>query len=93
MDKLEAIVHLIRAALSKARELNALTLTPDTRNRVAGIMKKTADIREKLETLAEPGRINGKLDKATLDRELDRILLAMDEINRTLDDLIAKSRS
>ena len=92
MDKLEAIVHLIRAALSKARELNALRLTPDTRKRVAGIMKKTSETREKLEILADPGKINGKLDKATLDRELDRILLAMDEINRTLDDLIAKSR-
>lgn len=55
-------------------------------------MKKTFETRKKLETLAEGSGSNGKLDEATISRELDRILLTMDEINWTLDDLIAKTR-
>lgn len=37
-------------------------------------------------------RRNGKLDKATVDQALDRILKAADEINREVDDLLAKAR-
>ena len=56
-------------------------------------MKKTTDARQKLEALADAGGTNGKLDKATLDSSLDRILGAMDEVNRELDELLAKARS
>jgi hypothetical protein len=36
--------------------------------------------------------LSGKLDKATIDRALDRILKAAEEINREVDDLLAKAR-
>lgn len=55
-------------------------------------MKKTSDSRRKLQALANAGSTYGKLDKATLDASLDRILNAMDEVNRELDELLAKAR-
>jgi hypothetical protein len=92
MDKLETIVHLIRAALLKARKLNQFTLPLDEKKRVASLMKKAANTRRKLEALAEASGTNGKLDKPTFERGLDRILKAMDEVNRELDELLAKAR-
>jgi hypothetical protein len=77
---------------TKARELSAFTLEPDTRKRVAELMKKVTDSRRKLEALAEAGGTNGNLDKATLDGGLDRILKAMDQVSRELDELLSKAR-
>jgi len=56
-------------------------------------MKKTSENQQKLQTLADAVGANGKLDKETLDRSLDRMLKAADEINRELDELLAKARS
>ncbi len=76
----------------KARKLNAFTLPLDEKKRVASLMKKAANTRRKLEVLAGASGTNGKLDKATFERGLDRILKAMDEVNRELDELLAKAR-
>jgi hypothetical protein len=57
------------------------------------LMKKTSENQPKLQTLADAVGTNGKLDKETLDRSLDRMLKAADEINRELDELLAKARS
>jgi hypothetical protein len=92
MDKLQAIVHRVLEALSKARELNTLALDPDAKASLAQLMKKTANSRKKLQAFANASATNGKLDKATLDRGLDRALKAIDEVNRELDELLAKAR-
>jgi len=55
-------------------------------------MKAAKDASHKVEELTEGHRNNGKLDKATLERGLDRVLTAMEEVNRELDDLLAKAR-
>ncbi len=49
--------------------------------------------RQKIEALTEGARRNDKLDKATIDRSLDRILKAARTINREIDELLAKARS
>jgi len=79
--------------LSKARALNALALEPPSRAKLGELMKKTSENQQKLQTLADAVGANGKLDKETLDRSLDRMLKAADEINRELDELLAKARS
>jgi hypothetical protein len=56
-------------------------------------MKKTRENQRERWTLANAVGTNGKLDKETLDRSLDRMLKAADEINRELDELLAKARS
>jgi len=55
-------------------------------------MKTVKATREKIEALNEGAKRNGKLDKATMDRALDRILKAAEEINREVDNLLAKAR-
>jgi hypothetical protein len=93
-DKLELIGRLVLEALSKARELSKITLDdkPDLRRRASELMKAARDSSEKIEALTEGHGKNGKLDKATLERGLDRIIKAQQEINRELDDLLAKAR-
>ena len=49
--------------------------------------------RKIVETLDRATASNGKgLDKATLDRTLDRLIETMDGVNRELDALLAKAK-
>ncbi len=46
-----------------------------------------------MEALNRASTSNGKgLDKATLDRALDRLIKTMDGVNRELDDLLDKAK-
>ena len=55
-------------------------------------MKRVKATRQKIEALNDAAERNGKLDKATLDAALSRILKAAEEIDREVDDLLAKAR-
>jgi DNA-binding IclR family transcriptional regulator len=55
-------------------------------------VKKTRENQRKLQAFVEVHGSNGKLDKETLDRSLDLMLKAADDINRELDKLLAKAR-
>ncbi len=94
MGKLELIVRLMADSLLKARELSRIALDrrPELRAIAAQIMKTVKTTHRKLAELNEAAEQNGKLDKATLDRALDRILTAAQEINREVDELLTKAR-
>ncbi len=55
-------------------------------------MKKTIENQQKLQTFVDVHGSNGKLDKETLDRSLDLMLKAADDISRELDKLLAEAR-
>jgi hypothetical protein len=92
MDKLEQIGHLLITALVKARELNALELDAEAKQKIKELMKIAKANSRKLDSLTEVTAKNGKLDKATVDSALDRILAAMNTVNEELDTLLAKAR-
>ena len=56
-------------------------------------MRAAKDSSQKVGVLTEAIATNGKLDKATVDSALDRILAAMKGVNEELDRLLAKMRS
>jgi hypothetical protein len=95
MDKLELIIGLTADSLSKARELSKIALDrrPELRSVTAQIMKTVKAMHGEIEALNEATQQNGKLDKAALDQALDRILKAAREINREVNDLLAKGSS
>ena len=90
MDKLQQIGHLLIAALVKARELNELELDAEAKQKIKELMKIAKDNPRKIEALTKVTAGNGKLDKATVDSALDRILTAMNGVNEELDTLLAK---
>ncbi len=94
MDKREMIVRLMADSLSKAQALSRIGLEgkPELRRAAAGIMKAVKASRQKIEALTGVVHQNGKLNKATIDRSLDRILRAARKINREVDDLLARAR-
>lgn len=94
MDKIELVGRLLLAALSKARELSKISLErrPELRDAAAEIMKTVKATRQKIEALQDAAERNGKLDKATIDRALTRIVKAAEDINREVDALLAKAR-
>jgi hypothetical protein len=94
VDKLELIIRLIEDSLSKALELSKIAANerPELRSVAAQIMKTVKATGKKIEALNAASNRNGKLDKATVDQALDRILKAADEINREVNDLLAKAR-
>ena len=55
-------------------------------------MKTVKATHQNIESLNEASEQNGKLDKATLDKALDRILKAAQEINQEVSDLLAKAQ-
>jgi hypothetical protein len=55
-------------------------------------MKIAKDTSRKIEALTKVTAENGKLDKATVDSALDRILAAIKGVNEELDTLLAKAR-
>jgi hypothetical protein len=56
-------------------------------------MERAKKGRETAEALARVSLNNGKgLDKATLDSALDRLIDAMDGVNRELEELLAKAK-
>jgi hypothetical protein len=95
MDKREQIILLIADSLSKARALSRIALDgrPELRHAASEIMKTVKAIHQKIQDLSEVAQQNGKLDKETIDRNLDLILEAAKTINRAVDELLAKARS
>jgi hypothetical protein len=61
--------------------------------KVNGLMERVQKSRKTMEALNRATTPNGKgLEKATLDRALDRLIKTMDGVNRELDDLLAKAK-
>jgi hypothetical protein len=94
MNKLERIIALMADSLLKARELSKIALDgrPELRATAALIMKTVKATHRNLEALSDAAQQNGKLDKVALDQALDRILKSAEEINREVDELLAKAR-
>jgi uncharacterized protein Yka (UPF0111/DUF47 family) len=80
--------------LSKARELSKIPLDnrPELLETAAAIVKTVKATGKKIEALQEAEKLNGKLDKASLDQALARIVKAAEEINHEVDQLLAKAR-
>jgi hypothetical protein len=76
----------------KRRELNTYPLDVDSKRRLADLVKKTKENQQKLQTFVDVHGSSGELDKETLDRSLDLMLKAADDISRELDKLLAKAR-
>ena len=94
MDKLQYLGHLLVEALAKARHLAALSLDAESRTKAAELMKEANQSHKKLEVLNHASQSNGKgLDKATLDHALDDLIRTFEDVNRKLDDLIAKAKN
>ena len=94
MDKLERIGHLVLEALAKAQMLATLRLDADSRAKAADLMRNANESRSKMEALSQASESNGKgLDKATLDAALDDLIKTFEDVNRKLDDLLAKAKS
>jgi hypothetical protein len=74
------------------RELNELELNAAAKQKINELMKIAKDNSRKLDALTKVTAENGKLDKATVDSALDRILAAMKSVNEELDTLLAKAR-
>jgi hypothetical protein len=92
MDKPQRIVHLVIECLAKARELNKYPLDRRSKERLAELVKKTSQNQKKLQSFADRHKTNGKIDPKTLDRSLDLMLKAADDISRELDKLLAKAK-
>jgi hypothetical protein len=93
VDKLERFGHLVIEALAKARELQRFVLSQESKARVVALMERVKKSRQTAEGLARFSAANGKgLDRATLNRTLDRLIATMDRVNRELDALLAKAK-
>jgi len=92
MDKREQFLHLLVEALSKARKLKRFALEPESRAR-AELMENAKKTHAKMQDLNRASRTNGKgLDKAVLDRALDDLIETFKDVNKKLDELLAKAK-
>ncbi|HVC45317.1 MAG TPA: hypothetical protein VND20_10920 [Candidatus Binataceae bacterium] len=93
MDKGEQLGHLLIEALVKARELKSLALDSESRDKIAELMKQAKKSEDTLNALNRASRTNGKgLDKAVLDSALDDLIETFKDVNKKLDDLLAKAK-
>jgi DNA-binding PadR family transcriptional regulator len=93
MDKREQFLHLLVEALSKARKLKRFALEPESRARAAELMENAKKTHAKMQDLNRASRTNGKgLDKAVLDRALDDLIETFKDVNKKLDELLAKAK-
>jgi hypothetical protein len=82
------------AVLSKARKLSTLRLDKESKATAAELMKHANDSQKRLQALGRASQTNGKgLDKATLDRSLDDLIQTFEDMNKKLDDLLAKAKA
>ena len=66
----------------------------ESKARAAELMKHASDSHKKLQALSRASQTNGKgLDKATLDRALDDLIQTFEDVNKKLDDLLAKAKA
>ena len=57
-------------------------------------MRNANESHKKMEALSQASESNGKgLDKATLDAALDDLIATFENVNKKLDDLLAKAKS
>ena len=93
MDKREQLGHLLVEAIAKASELKSLALDSESRDRAAELMKHAKKSEDRLKALNRASQSNGKgLDKAVLDSALDDLIETFKDVNRKLDDLLAKAK-
>ena len=93
MDKREQMGHLLIEALGKARELKTLALDSESKDKAAELMKQAKKSEDRLNALNRASQTNGKgLDKAVLDSALDDLIETFREVNKKLDDLLAKAK-
>jgi hypothetical protein len=93
MDKREEFVNLLAEAVGKARQLQEFVLDSESRVRVEELMKKAREISDKVDALNRLAEANGRgLDKAVLDSVLDELIASFTDLNKKLDDLLAKAK-
>jgi hypothetical protein len=93
MDKREQMGHLLTEALAKARELKSFALDAESRDKAAELVKQAKKSHDRLQTLNRASKSNGKgLDKAMLDSALDDLIETFKDVNKKLDDLLAKAK-
>ena len=75
------------------RRLNTFALDPESRAKLAELMKRVGKSHKTMEALSQAAASNGKgLDKGALDSALDRLIATMDGVNRELEALLAKAK-
>jgi hypothetical protein len=93
MDKREQLGHLLTEALAKARELKRFALDSKSRDKAAELVKHAKKSYDKLEGLNRASKTNGKgLERAVLDNALDDLIETFKDVNKKLDELLAKAK-
>jgi NCAIR mutase (PurE)-related protein len=93
VDKREQFLHLLRQALSKARKLQQFAGNAQSRAGVAELVAQAKKSRERIEALNRAVETNGKgLDRAALNSALDELIETFKDVNKKLDDLLAKAK-
>ena len=93
IDKREQMGHLLTEALAKPRELKSLALDSESKDKAAELVKQAKKSYARLEALNRVSKTNGKgLAKAVLDNALDDLIETFKDVNKKLDDLLAKAR-
>jgi hypothetical protein len=77
----------------KRENLKRFALEPESRARAAELMENAKKTHAKMQALNRASRTNGKgLDKAVLDKALDDLIETFKDVNKKLDDLLAKAK-
>jgi Putative prokaryotic signal transducing protein len=85
--------NLLIQALAKARELKSFALDAESRDKAAELVKHAKKSYDRLQALNRASKSNGKgLDKAVLDSTLDDLIETFKDVNKKLDDLLAKAK-
>jgi hypothetical protein len=79
--------------LAKAQKLRTLVLDREAKSRAADLMKQANQSHKKMQALNRASEGNGKgLDKETLNLALDDLIRTFEDVNRKLDELLAKAQ-
>ena len=93
MDRREQLGHLLTETLAKARELKSFALDSESRDKAAELVKHAKKSFDRLEGLNRASKTNGKgLNKAVLDSALDDLIETFKDVNKKLDELLAKAK-
>jgi hypothetical protein len=73
--------------------IESFALDSESRDKAAELVKQAKKSYDKLQALSRASKTNGKgLDKAVLDNALDDLIETFKDVNRKLDDLLAKAK-
>jgi hypothetical protein len=92
MDKLECLGHIVLAALSTARELGKIPLDDRAKERRAVLVKLLQKQSKNLKGLADAAKHDGFLDQTAVNKALDRMIQAAEEIDKELEELLAQAK-